>query len=70
MKRIERGLYFISSSGGDNLYEIASQIVFPSYISLFAALYQLWNFESPDVIFFSEYMTELLLYAGYVNLKF
>ncbi len=37
MKRIERGLYFISSSGGDDLYEIASQIVFPSYISLFAA---------------------------------
>ncbi len=37
VKRIERGLYFISSSGGDNLYEIASQIVFPSYISLFAA---------------------------------
>ncbi len=37
VKRIERGLYFISSSRGDNLYEIASQIVFPSYISLFAA---------------------------------
>ena len=37
VKRIERGLYFINSSRGDNLYEIASQIVFPSYISLFAA---------------------------------
>ncbi|MCW6168448.1 MAG: hypothetical protein LVQ96_00565 [Thermoplasmatales archaeon] len=37
VKRIERGLYFISSASGDNIYEIASQIVFPSYISLFAA---------------------------------
>ena len=37
VNRIERGLYFISSSGTVNLYEIASQVVFPSYISLFAA---------------------------------
>ena len=37
VKRIERELYFIDSSKAVNLYHIASQVVFPSYISLFAA---------------------------------
>ena len=35
--RVEKGLYFIDTRRGIDLYEIASQIVFPSYISLFAA---------------------------------
>ncbi len=36
--RIERGKYFIITGKGIDLYEISSQMVFPSYISLFAAL--------------------------------
>ena len=35
--RIERGKYFIKTGKGIDFHEIASQIVFPSYISLFAA---------------------------------
>ncbi|MBX8640400.1 MAG: hypothetical protein KIS29_08710 [Thermoplasmata archaeon] len=35
--RIERGKYFITTGKNIDFYEIASQIVFPSYISLFAA---------------------------------
>lgn len=37
IERIERGKYYIRSSNAD-MYEIASQIVFPSYVSGFAAL--------------------------------
>ncbi len=37
VERIERGLYFIKSTAPVNIYEIASQVVYPSYISLFAA---------------------------------
>ncbi len=37
VSRIERGKYFINTGKGIDLYEIASQIVFPSYVSLFAA---------------------------------
>lgn len=36
VERIERGKYYIRSSNAD-IYEIASQIVFPSYVSGFAA---------------------------------
>ena len=35
--RIENGKYFLDSGQGVDLYEISSQLVFPSYISLFAA---------------------------------
>ncbi len=37
VERIERGLYFIKSTAPVNIYEIASQVVYPSYISLFSA---------------------------------
>ncbi len=37
VERIERGKYYIKS-GNVDIYEIASQIVFPSYVSGFAAL--------------------------------
>jgi predicted transcriptional regulator of viral defense system len=37
VERIERGKYYIKS-GNIDIYEIASQIVFPSYVSGFAAL--------------------------------
>ncbi|MCL4388695.1 hypothetical protein M1408_02620 [Candidatus Marsarchaeota archaeon] len=37
VERIERGKYYIKS-GNTGIYEIASQIVFPSYVSGFAAL--------------------------------
>ena len=33
----ERGKYYINDGHGINIYEIASQVVFPSYISTFAA---------------------------------
>jgi len=38
VRRIERGKYYIKASRGFDLYEISSQIIFPSYVSLFAAL--------------------------------
>ena len=38
--RIERGKYFITTGKNIDFYEIASQIVFPSYISLFAASFR------------------------------
>ena len=37
IQRIERGKYFLSKDRIPDLYEIASQILMPSYISLFAA---------------------------------
>ncbi|MEM3875465.1 MAG: hypothetical protein QXP35_00100 [Candidatus Micrarchaeaceae archaeon] len=37
VERIERGKYYIKTSNPD-IYEIASQIIYPSYISAFAAL--------------------------------
>ena len=37
VKRIERGKYYINNGNQIDLYEIASNIVYPSYISLFSA---------------------------------
>lgn len=37
LKRIERGLYYINNGNPIDFYEIASNIVYPSYISLFSA---------------------------------
>lgn len=37
ISRIERGIYFINTGRGIDFYEIASQICFPSYVSLFSA---------------------------------
>jgi predicted transcriptional regulator of viral defense system len=38
VRRIERGKFYIRSNKGLDIFEIASQIVFPSYVSLFAAM--------------------------------
>jgi predicted transcriptional regulator of viral defense system len=37
VKRIERGIYYIINGNPIDFYEIASNIVYPSYISLFSA---------------------------------
>ena len=37
VRRIERGKYYITNGRGINIYETASQVVFPSYVSMFAA---------------------------------
>ena len=37
VKRIERGKYYINNGNQIDFYEIASNIVYPSYISLFSA---------------------------------
>ncbi len=38
VQRIERGKYYLNDGRGLNMYEISSQVVFPCYVSLFAAL--------------------------------
>ena len=50
--RIENGKYFIKTGKGVDLYEISSQIVFPSYISLFAA-FQYYSITDQIVTTFS-----------------
>lgn len=50
--RIERGKYFINTGKGIDLYAISSQIVFPSYISLFAA-FQFYSITDQIVTTFS-----------------
>lgn len=50
--RIERVKYFINTGNGIDLYEISSQIVFPSYVSLFAA-FQYYSITDQIVTTFS-----------------
>ncbi len=52
VKRIERGKYCLAGSSGADIYEIASQIVFPSYISMFAA-FQFYSITEQSVLRYS-----------------
>ncbi|MCL5412840.1 MAG: hypothetical protein M1569_00335 [Candidatus Marsarchaeota archaeon] len=50
--RIERGKYYLKGINQPDMYEIASQIVFPSYISLFAA-FQFYSITEQSVVKYS-----------------
>ena len=52
VKRIERGKYYLKNGRGINIYEIASQIVFPSYVSMFAA-FQFYSITEQFVVKYS-----------------
>lgn len=50
--RIERGKYYLRDFDGPDMYEIASQIVFPSYVSMFAA-FQYYSITEQDIVRYS-----------------
>ena len=52
VKRIERGKYYLKNGRGINIYEIASQVVFPSYVSMFAA-FQFYSVTEQFVVKYS-----------------
>lgn len=52
VKRIERGKYYLQISNSPDIYEIASQIVFPSYVSMFAA-FQFYSITEQSVVRYS-----------------
>ncbi|MCL4340520.1 MAG: hypothetical protein M1431_00265 [Candidatus Thermoplasmatota archaeon] len=52
VRRIERGKYYITNGRGINIYEIASQVVFPSYVSMFAA-FQFYSVTEQFVVKYS-----------------
>ena len=52
VRRIERGKYYLTDGRGINIYEIASQVVFPSYVSLFAA-FQFYSVTEQFVVKYS-----------------
>ena len=52
VRRIERGKYYLTDGRGINIYEIASQVVFPSYVSMFAA-FQFYSVTEQFVIKYS-----------------
>ncbi len=50
--RIERGKYYLKGPTAPDIYEIASQIVFPCYVSMFAAL-QYYSITEQSVVRYS-----------------
>ena len=52
VRRIERGKYYLTDGRGINIYEIASQVVFPSYVSMFAA-FQFYSVTEQFVVKYS-----------------
>ena len=52
VRRIERGKYYLINGRGINIYEIASQVVFPSYVSMFAA-FQFYSVTEQFVVKYS-----------------
>lgn len=50
--RIERGKYYIQNNNGIDMYEIASNIAFPSYVSMFSA-FQYYSITEQSVIRYS-----------------
>jgi predicted transcriptional regulator of viral defense system len=52
VKRILKGRYYIAGLNGADIYEIASNIIFPSYISMFAA-FQFYSITEQSVIKYS-----------------
>ncbi len=55
--RIERGKYYLKDRESRDMYEIASQIVFPSYISMFAA-FQFYSITEQSVVRYSVITTK------------
>ncbi len=52
VKRAIKGLYYITGIDGADIYEIASNIVYPSYVSMFAA-FQYYSLTDQSVIKYS-----------------
>ena len=49
VRRIERGKYYLWDGRAIDIYEIASQVAFPSYVSMFAAL-QFYSLTEQSVV--------------------
>jgi predicted transcriptional regulator of viral defense system len=52
VKRVERGVYYMVGLNRPDIYEIASNIVFPSYISMFSA-FQFYSLTEQSVVRYS-----------------
>jgi predicted transcriptional regulator of viral defense system len=57
VKRAERGKYYLTGLNGADMYEIASNIVFPSYVSMFAA-FQFYNLTEQSIVKYSVVTTK------------
>lgn len=52
IQRIERGKYYLTGINQPDIYELASQIVFPCYISMFAA-FQFYSLTEQSILKYS-----------------